>query len=319
MKFKSLIYMGAAVALALTSCVHTQVDDDHDAFANQMMDETTKAALADKLSAAFSYENGANHSNKVTVINNSGYDCRLDYMVGTLMLGHGKDNTVDVVVPFAGDLTFTATVLYDGTLVNVDIPVRVDDLDNDLDPLFVALTDGSAEGKVWQWWVGYDYQNGNYTYIDGSWGCVGGGGYGWSATGPNWVCYGIGQNDEWTGQAVTMDEWVKFDLDGGPNVTVHYSDGTEKKGTFALTSGTTPEKAALGWTATMKLTVDLPHQISAGQSSWYLDLPAVFDVVLSPDDPDHLILIAPGGGGAHDICDDSWAISSTHWTFQVKK
>ena len=114
-----------------------------------------------------------------------------------------------------------------------------------------------------------------------------------------------------------MDEWVKFDLDGGPNVTMHYSDGSEKKGTFSLISSTTPEKAALGWVGTMKMTVPLPHQIVDGQSSWYLDLPAEFDVAMLDDE--HLILIAPGGGGAHIICDDSWAISSTHWTFKVKK
>ena len=319
MKIKSIIAFGVALIIGMTSCIHTQVDDNHDAFENAFLSDSQKEALSKKFASAFSYDNGSNHSNKVTVVNNTGYDCRLDYMVGTLMLGSGKDNKVDVVVPFAGDLMFKATVLYNGAFIDVDIPVHVDVLDNELDPLFVALTDGSAEGKTWQWWVGYDYENGNYSYIDGSWGCVGGGGYGWSATGPNWLCYGIGQNDDWTGQAVTMDEWVKVDLDGGPNVIVHYSDGTEKKGTFTLISGTTPEKAALGWTGTMKLSVELPHQITPGQSSWYLDLPAEFDVVLTPEDPDHLILIAPGGGGEHIICDDSWAISSTHWTFQVKK
>lgn len=312
MKAKYIIGMCMAAVLGLSSCLETTVNDDH--FPNSTADAE---ALATQLAPKFSYDNGANHSNKVRVINNSGYDCQLDYIVGKTMIGRGQDNYVDVVVPFAGELTFKALVIADGKLVNVEFPVKVEDMDADLDPLFVCLTDGSAEGKTWEWWA-TDNGDGSYSYIDGSWGCVGGGGYGWSATGPNWVCYGIGQTDEWTGQKVTMDEWVKFDCDGGPNVTVHYSDGTEAKGTYALTSGTVPEKAALGWVGTVKIDVPLPHQIVAGQDSWYLDIPvAEFDVAMLDDE--HLILIAPGGGGAHTICDDSWAISSTHWTFQAKK
>ena len=110
MKIQSIISLGVALGIGLSSCIHTQVDDNHEAFKNQMLSDSQKEALSQQFAAAFRYENGENHSNKVTVINNSGYDCRLDYMVGTLMLGSGKDNTVDVVVPFAGDLTFTATV-----------------------------------------------------------------------------------------------------------------------------------------------------------------------------------------------------------------
>ena len=305
--------MAVCAMLGMTSCLDTHVSDEHDAFPNTNADVEK---LAERYAGTLSYENGANRSNKVKVINNSGYDCRLDYIVGTTMLGHGADNSVEVVVPFSGELMFTATLLCDGAFVPVELPVTVEDLDTDLDPLFVHFTGGAGPGRTWQWW-GDENPDGSYSYIDGSWGCVGGGGYGWSATGPNWLCYGIGQNDEWTGQLVSMDEWVKFDLDGGPNVTVHYSDGSEKTGTFSLVPGTTPEKAALGWCATMKMTVPLPHQVVDGQYSWYLDLPAEFDVVI-PDD-DHLILIAPGGGGAHDVCDDSWGIPSTHWTFKVKR
>lgn len=309
MKTKYFLGIALTVALGLSSC--TEVSDDHDAFKGIGSDPEEVAA---RYASAFTYENGSNHSNKITVINNSGYACRLDYMVGTTMLNCGTENKVEVVVPFAGELTFTATMLYDGEFVPVEIPVRVDDIDTPIDPLMECLTAGTAEGRTWEWWA--DGNGGGY--IEGSWGCVGGGGYGWSATGPNWICYGIGQNDEWTGQLVSMEEFVKFDLDGGPNVTMHYSDGTEKKGTFALTSSTTPEKAALGWVGQLKLSVPLPHQIVDGQYSWYLDIPvAYFDVAML--DNEHLILIAPGGGGAHTICDDSWAISSTHWTFQVRK
>ena len=312
MKTKHILSLAFCALVGLTSCLDTSVADDHEAFANISSDPQK---LSQQFASSFSFENGSQHSNKIRVYNNSGYECQLNYIVGTTMLGCGTENYVDVIVPFAGQLEFTATLLCSGTFVPVTIPVVVETIDNELDPLFKALTGGSAEGRTWQWWVGRDYENGNYEYIDGSWGCVGGGGYGWSATGPNWVCYGIGDTDEWTGQTVSMDEWVKFDVDGGPNVTVHYSDGTEKKGTFTLISGTTPEKADLGWIGTMKLSIPLPHQIVDGQESYYLDLPAEFDVAMLDDE--HLILIAPGGGGLHIICDDSWAISSTHWTFQI--
>ena len=313
MKTKYIMLAALAAMLGTTSCLDTHVSDDHDAFANI---DTNVEQAAEEFATSFAFENGSNYSNKIRVFNNSGYECRLDYIVGTTMLGCGKENFVDVIVPFAGDLEFTATILYKGAFVPVTIPVHVEDLDNELDPLFKALTDGTAEGKTWEWWA-EDNGDGSYTYIDGSWGCMGGGGYGWSATGPNWECFGIGQNDPWTGQLISMDEWVKFDVDGGPNVTMHYSDGTEAKGTFSLISSTTPEKQNIGWVGTMKMTVPLPHQIVDGQYSWYLDLPAEFDVAMLDDE--HLILIAPGGGGLHIICDDSWAISSTHWTFKVKK
>ncbi len=311
MKIRNIAYALLSGAIALTSCLHTEVSDDHDAFAAT---DANPEEVAARFANAFTYDNGANHSNKIRVYNNSGYACRLDYMVGTEMLDAGKDNYIDVVVPFAGNLTFTATMLYEGLFVPVEIGVRVDDIDTPIDALMQCLTAGSASGRTWGWWA--DSDGGGY--IDGSWGCVGGGGYGWSATGPNWICYGIGQTDDWTGQLVSMDEWVKFDLDGGPNVTIHYSDGSEKKGTFALQSSTTPDKAALGWVGQLKLDIPLPHQITGDQYSWYLDIPvAYFDVAMLDDE--HLILIAPGGGGAHTICDDSWGISSTHWTFKIKE
>lgn len=305
--------MALAAMLGATSCLDTQVSDNHEAFENANADVEKLVA---QYSSAFSYDNGANYSNKVRVINNSGYEARLDYIVGTVMLGCGKENYADVIVPFAGDLKFTATVLCKGAFVPVEIPVTVKDLDNELDPLFKALTAGTAEGRTWKWWAD-ENGDGGYSYIEGSWGCFGGGGYGWSSTGPNWICYGVGQADDWTGLVVSMDEWVKFDVDGGPNVTVHDSAGNERKGTFSLVNGTSPQKAALGWVGTMKMTVPMLHQINENQYSWYLDLPVEYDVAMLDDE--HLILIAPGGGGLHIICDDSWAISSTHWTLKAVK
>lgn len=180
-----------------------------------------------------------------------------------------------------------------------------------------------AIGGSWQWWAD-ENSDGSYSYIDGSDGCFGGGGYGWSATGPQWVCYGIGETDDWTGQLLTMDEWVRFkpEDETSGKVTMHYSDGTEAEGTFTFTPNTgsdeeTLRRVQLGWIARMEMTVPLPHQITEGQESWYLDLPAKFDVVCP--DSEHLILIAPGGGfEEHVLFDDNWSTTSTHWTFKAK-
>ena len=312
MKAKYILSFAVVAVMGLTSCLHTSVDDE--TFVNE---NTDADKLAAKFADKFTYDNGSDHANKVRVINNTGYACQLDYIVGKTFLNCGKENYVDVVVPFSGDLEFAAKVFAAGKFVDVTIPVHVDNLTYELPQQFTWIADGSADGKVWSWWADQN-DDGSYSYIDGSWGPVGGGGYGWSATGPNWLCYGIGQADEWTGQTVTMDEWVKFDLDGGANITVHYSDGTEKKGTFSIEMGTTPAKAALGWVGTMKIDIPLPHQIVDGQASWYLDIPVeAYDIAIF--DNDHLVLIAPGGGGDHLLCDPAWATPSTHWTFKPKK
>lgn len=311
MKTKYIISLAIAASFGLTSCLHTAVGDEE--FPNEHADVEK---LASQFVTQFTYDNGSDHINKIRVYNNTGYSCQLDFMVGKTFLNCGTENYVDVVVPFSGDLIFTATVNAAGKFVTVDVPVHVDNITVELDPHFYWIANGSAEGKTWGWWAD-ENPDGSYSYIDGSWGCVGGGGYGWSATGPNWLCYAIGQTDEWTGQAVTMDEWVKFDLDGGANVTVHYSDGTEKKGTFSIEMTTTPAKQALGWVGVMKIDVPLPHMITGSQVSWYLDIPVnEFDIAML--DEDHLVLIAPGGGGDHILCDPAWATPSTHWTFKQK-
>lgn len=317
MKKLNIMCFGVCAVLGLSSCIHTQVDDAHDAFKG--IGTGDSEALQAKFADAFTYDNGANHSNGVRIYNNSGYDAQVDFVMDIAMVsGTAPDNYVDIITPFAGDVQMKATVIYDnGALVTVPFSVHVETIDNPIDPIVVLLTGGSAEGRTWQWWVGDDYENGNYSYIEGSWGCVGGGGYGWSATGPNWLCYGIGDTDEWTGQKVTMDEWVKFDIDGGPNCTVHYSDGTEARGTYVIKSGTTPVKEAHGWVGQLKLNdVLLPHQVNSSQYSWYLS-PSIqwFDVAMLDDE--HLIIIGEGDGAIVD--DPNWGSGCTHWTFQVKK
>ena len=310
MKTKHILSIAlAAASMSFTSCLHTSVGDKE--FENALTDVET---LAGEFTPKFSFQADGN---KVRVFNNTGYACQLDYMVGKTFLNCGTENYVDVVVPFTGDLMFSAKVFAGSTFVDVDVPVHVDDITYELSQEFYTLANGSAEGKKWQWWVGYDYENGNYQYIDGSWGPFGGGGYGWSATGPNWECFGIGQEDAWTGQMMSMDEWVKFDLDGGANVTVHYSDGHEATGSFAVEMFTTPAKAALGWVGTIKISgVLLPHQVDATQYSWYLAAGLeTFDLAMLDDE--HMIIIGPGDGAV--LCDPNWASSSTHWTFQAVK
>ena len=71
MKIKSIIAFGVALIIGMTSCIHTQVDDNHDAFENAFLSDSQKEALSKKFASAFSYDNGSNHSNKVTVVNNT--------------------------------------------------------------------------------------------------------------------------------------------------------------------------------------------------------------------------------------------------------
>lgn len=310
MKMKHIFLSVAAAGVVMFTSCEASVGHDE-----MFHPEGSPEAMAQVFASQFTYDNGSNHSNSVRVFNNTGYDCQLDYIVGKIIIGSGKSNYVDVVVPFAGNLTFVATVMSEGMLVDVDIPILVEDLDTELDPLFKALTNGTSEGKTWTWWA-YDNGDGTYTYIDGSWGCFGGGGYGWSNTGPNWECFGIGDWEYFTGAQVTMDEWVKFDCNGGPNVTVCNSDGTVTTGTFTITNGTTPEKAAVGWVGTLKLTTPLPHQGPDDLYTWYIAKPVKeYDVAMLDDE--HLILIAPGDLAI--FCDEAWASGSAHWTFKVKE
>ncbi|MDE6160341.1 MAG: hypothetical protein K2F77_01640 [Muribaculaceae bacterium] len=307
MKAKYIISMCAVAMLGLTSCLETSVTDE--SFPNAGADVE---AVGKEMSAKFSYDNGPQGSNKIRVFNNSGYACQLDYTVGKTILNCGEQNYVDVIVPFTGDLNFTAKLFYGGKFVDVAVPVHVDVLDQELPIEYQLLTNASAEGKTWQWWA-EDNGDGTYTYAPETWGCFGSGGYGWSSTVPNWGAYGIGQADEWGGGVLTMDEYVKFDLDGGANVTVCYNDGTIKKGTFSLVWGAVPAKEALGWKGTIALDIPLPHQVPG---IWCLAEPLdFFDIAML--DEDHMILI--GHGPQNILCDPAWATGSTHWTFQVKK
>ena len=145
---------------------------------------------------------------------------------------------------------------------------------------------------------------------DGSWGCYGAGGYGWSNLGPNWDCIGIGDSN---GPA-TVDpaEYITFDLNGGANATFHRADGTEVKGTFTFTIGTTSEKAGQGWFGTLELhgtNIPAPY-IYYGQSP----TSGKYDIAQFTDS--ELILIEPDPGAL--FCDPAWASCSTHWCFKAR-
>lgn len=306
MKAKYIISLCAAAIFGFTSCLETSVTDEH--FPNAGCD---KEAVAETMASKFSYDNGPQGSNKIRVINNSGYACQLDYKVGKTILNCGEQNYVDVIVPFTGDLNFTAKLFYGGEFVDVDVPVHVDVLDAELPMEYKLLTNASAEGKTWTWWAD-DNGDGTYTYAPETWGCFGCGGYGWSAMVPNWDAFGIGA-DGWGGGKISFDEYVKFDLDGGANVTVGYADGTVKKGTFSMVWGATPAKEALGWKGTIAIDIPLPHQVPG---IWCLCDPLdFFDIAML--DEEHMILI--GAGPGQILCDPAWATGSTHWVFKVKK
>ncbi len=119
-----------------------------------------------------------------------------------------------------------------GGQVEVKKTVTIETIDHPLDPAWEMLAGTTSEGKSWTW---------NDVYPDGSWGCWRRRGYGWSNLGPNWDCIGIGDSN---GPA-TVDpaEYITFDLNGG--AIAHLpprADGTEVKGTFTFTIGTTPPR-----------------------------------------------------------------------------
>jgi hypothetical protein len=236
-------------------------------------------------------------SNKIILKNNNmGVGGMWDYLVG---VSTAQCDTV--LIPFLGEQTLTFYATCGGGQVEVKKTVTIETIDHPLDPAWEMLAGTTSEGKSWTW---------NDVYPDGSWGCYGAGGYGWSNLGPNWDCIGIGDSN---GPA-TVDpaEYITFDLNGGANATFHRADGTEVKGTFTFTIGTTSEKAGQGWFGTLELhgtNIPAPY-IYYGQSP----TSGKYDIAQFTDS--ELILIEPDPGAL--FCDPAWASCSTHWCFKAR-
>lgn len=287
------------VAFTMVSCLDASVDDD----------SLGSVATAEEIAANLDVHGITPGSNKVILKNNNkGIAGMWDYLAGVT-----TSPCDTVLIPFTGEQTLKFYATCGGGQVLVEKKVTIDKIDYPLDPCWFMLAGEGGNGKTWKW----DPNPGR----SGS-GCYGAGGYGWSADVPNWGGVALGGTAT-NGAKVDANEWITFDLKGGANATLHKADGTEVKGSFSLTMGTSSAKAALkpkyrdgtetgqGWVGTLQLKgVTLPAGViyyTGAASSGSYDI-AVFS--------DHeMVLIEPDGGSSSILCDPAWATSSTHWCF----
>lgn len=283
----------------MMSCLQASVDDD----------TLGSVATAEEIAANLDVHGITPGSNKVVIKNNNhGIGGMWDYLVG---VSTAQCDTV--LIPFTGEQTLKFYATCAGGQVVVEKKVNIDKIDYPLDPSWFMLAGEGGNGKTWKW----DPNPGR-----GSWGCYGAGGYGWSADVPNWGCAALGATAD-NGAKIDENEYITFDLKGGANATLHKADGTEVKGSFSFTLGTSSAKAVLktkyrdgtetgkGWVGTLVLkNVTLPaglHYYDGTASSGSYDI-AVF--------ADHeMVLIEPDAGSAAVLCDPNWATTSTHWCF----
>lgn len=302
MKNKYLSFLGGCLlAMSMTSCLNASVDDD----------SLGNIAPAEDIAANLDVHGITPGSNKVIIKNNNmGIGGMWDYLVG---ITTAQCDTV--LIPFLGKQTLKFYATCNGGQVIVEKTVNIDVIDYPLDPSWAMLAGEGIEGKTWVW----DPNPGR-----GSWGCYGAGGYGWSADVPNWGCTDIGGTSD-AGVTVSDKEYITFDLNGGANATLHKADGTEVKGSFAFSMGTTAEKAALapsfrdgtptgkGWVGTLTLKgVSLPSGFNyyTGAAS-----NGTYDIAVFSDN--EMVLIEPDAGAV--LCDPAWSSCSTHWCFIAKE
>ncbi len=302
MKNKYLSLLGSCfLAVSMISCLNAAVDDD----------SLGNVVPAEDIAANLDVHGITPGSNKVIITNNNmGIGGMWDYLVGVTT---AQCDTV--LIPFLGEQTLKFYATCGSDYVIVEKKVKIDVIDYPLDPSWAMLAGEGAEGKTWVW----DPNPGR-----GGSGCYGAGGYGWSADVPNWGGNTIGSTSG-AGVTVSADEYITFDLNGGANVTLHKADGTEIKGTFTFSMGTTAEKAALkpsfrdgtptgqGWVGTLTLKgTSLPAGFNyySGAASG-----GTYNIAVFSDN--ELVLIEPDAGAI--FCDPEWGSVSTHWCFVAKE
>jgi len=302
MKNKYLSFLGSCLlAISMVSCLDASVDND----------SLGTVVSAEEIAAHLDVHGITPGSNKVIIKNNNKEIGGMwDYLVGVTT---AQCDTV--LIPFLGEqkLKFYATCGAGQVIVEKKVQINV--IDYPLDPSWAILAGKGTDGKTWVW----DPNPGR-----GSWGCYGAGGYGWSADVPNWSCTAIGDTSP-QGVAVSANEYITFDLNGGANATLHKADGTEIKGSFAFSMGTSADKAALkpsyrdgtptgkGWVGTLTLKgVSLPSGFN-----YYTGAPSrgTFDIAVFGDK--EMVLIEPDAGAV--LCDPNWSSVSTHWCFVAKE
>lgn len=154
-------------------------------------------------------------SNKLTFINETpGTVLHISYLIGYTVINE-PGASVDVVMPFVGDIPVQVTALSAGGQATVDVPVTITQIDAPIDSWWTMLAGSDIDGKKWVWaGTANDWCDGGYgtTMLGG----------GWSGL---------------TGEAMPVDKdsYMIFDLNGNANYTKYAADGSViSKTTFAF-------------------------------------------------------------------------------------
>ncbi len=207
-----------------------------------------------------------------------------DYGVGTK-----QTDEVSFIYPIPGEATFTYHILNtyspDGGATvergfSQSITVTINELDNELDPEYYALTGADLGGKVWKlngavgdgglWW--FMSPNDNISTALNPW---------WNAGGDG---VGLGNTD--------LAGTLEFNLDGGANMVKTADDGTVTNGAFALNTGLM--KLSTSGTTVLGAVADAPNPITS------------FDIVELTEDRLVLYVQNLQTWGRADACGWTW-------------
>lgn len=217
--------------------------------------------------------------------------------VGSLWdYGTGKSTLAicEAVLPYAGDIKISFTGICDGGTVTVTKTVTIAEITEKIPDEWFFFANGSAEGKEWTWNDASDW-------------CYGTGSYGWE-TSPDWDSWAFGETPD-VGE-ISMDDYMKFDLDGGANFT-SYIGGKETKGSFVFDMSAGIDGYSIGTLTLYDASVLLPVDGYEGEDAGIF---TKFDIIELDDD--HMVLAAAQDGMIFQ--DDNWESYATYWNFKKK-
>lgn len=210
-------------------------------------------------------------------------------------IGKSTYSVCETILPYTGEVTINFTGICDGGTVSTTCTVNIDKITEKIPEEWYLFANGSSEGKEWTWNDESDW-------------CYGTGSYGWE-TSPDWDSWAVGDTPD-VGE-ISMDDYIKFDLDGGANFT-SYVDGVETKGTFVfdMTAGT--EGYSIGTLTLYDASVLLPVDGYEGEGAGIL---SKFDIIELTDDT--MVLAAALDGQIFQ--DENWNSYATYWNFKKKQ
>jgi hypothetical protein len=200
MKKKILVILSALVGIILISC-------------EPQRDSLELGALIDPSAVQLTVENTTPGGNEIHMKNNSsaieGY---WDYIAGGT---NAKELTV--VLPFMGELDITFYAIGSGGTTKIVKNVTVEKADHEVPAEWGMFAGEGTAGKTWVW------------ATDKA--CYGTAGYG-NDLGPAWNTVSVGGKQQ--ERPIDANDFMVFDLDGGPNFTKSYQ-GEVENGSFVFT------------------------------------------------------------------------------------